>query len=67
METIKAILVNIKRNLEKQADDWRNNWKFTVNTDSQKSLPQKRGCRFILKKNNKPRINPKHPAYYTLL
>ena len=34
MEAIKAILVNIKGNLEKQADDWRDNWEFTVNADS---------------------------------
>jgi len=34
MEAIKAILVNIKRNLKKQADDWRDNWEFTVNMDS---------------------------------
>jgi len=66
MEAIKAILVNIKRNLKKQADDWKDNWKFTVNADSQKLLPQKKGHRFILKKNNKPRINPKHPAHYML-
>jgi len=29
-------------------------------------LPQKRGHRFTLKKDNKPKINPKHPAHYTL-
>jgi len=34
--------------------------------DSQKSLLQRRGCRFTLKKNNKLRINPKHPAHYIL-
>jgi len=39
IETIKAILVNIKRNFEKQADNWRDNWEFTVNVDSQKLLP----------------------------
>jgi len=66
MEIIKAILVNIKGNLKKQADDWRDNWKFTVNADSQKLLPQKRGHRFTLKKNNKLRINPKHSAHYML-
>jgi len=38
METIKAILVNIKGNLEKQADNWKDNWEFTVNADNQKSL-----------------------------
>jgi len=66
MEAIKAILVNIKRNLKKQADDWKDNWEFTVNVDSQKLLPQGRGCRFILEKNNKLKINPKHPAHYML-
>jgi len=66
METIKAILVNIKGNLEKQANNWRDNWEFTVNVDSQKSLLQERGRRFTLKKDNKPKINPKHPAHYTL-
>ena len=66
IEAIKAILVNIKGNLEKQADDWRDNWEFTVNTDSQKLLLQERGCRFILEKDNKLRINLKHPAYYML-
>ena len=66
MEAIKATLVNIKGNFKKQVDDQRDNWKFIVNTDSQKSLPQKKGHRFILKKGNKPRINPKHSANYTL-
>ena len=37
-----------------------------MNTDSQKSLLQKRGHRFTLKKNNKPRIDLKHPAHYIL-
>ena len=67
MEAIKVILVNIKGNFEKQANDWRDNQKFTVNTDSQKSLPQRRGHRFILKKDNKLKINPKHSAHYMLL
>jgi len=66
MEAIKATLVNIKGNLEKQANDWRDNWEFTVNTDSQKLLLQKRGHRFTLEKDNKPKINPKHPAHYML-
>jgi len=66
IKAIKATLVNIKENLEKQADDWRDNWEFTVNIDSQKLLLQKRGHRFILKEDNKLRINPKHPAYYML-
>jgi len=66
MEAIKAILVNIERNFKKQADNWRDNWEFIVNTDSQKSLLQKRGHRFTLKENNKPKINPKHPAHYIL-
>ena len=38
MKAIKAILANIKENLEKQADDWRDNWEFIVNMDSQKLL-----------------------------
>ena len=67
IKAIKAILVNIKGNFEKQADNWRDNWEFTVNTDSQKLLLQKRGHRFILEKDNKLRINPKHSAHYTLL
>ena len=67
MEAIKAILVNIKGNLEKQADDWRDNWEFTVNIDSQKLLLQKRGHRFTLEKDNKPRINLKYLAHYILL
>jgi len=71
METIKAILVNIKGNLEKQADNWRDNWRdnweFTVNADSQKLLLQKRGCRFTLEKDNKLKINLKHSAHYILL
>jgi len=67
MEIIKTTLINIKRNFEKQADDWRDNWEFIVNADSQKSLLQRKGQRFILKKDNKPKINPKHPAHYTLL
>jgi len=66
MKVIKAILVNIKGNLKKQANDWRDNWEFTVNVDSQKLLLQKRGHRFTLEKDNKLKINPKHSAYYTL-
>jgi len=67
MEAIKAILVNIKGNLKKQADNWRDNWKFIVNVDSQKLLSQRRGHRFTLKKGNKLKINLKHPAHYMLL
>ena len=67
MKAIKATLVNIKKNLKKQADDWKDNWEFTVNADSQKLLPQKRGHRFTLEKNNKPKINLKHLAHYMLL
>jgi len=66
MEIIKATLVNIKGNFEKQADNWRDNWEFTVNVDNQKLLPQKRECRFTLKKDNKLRINLKHSAHYIL-
>jgi len=66
IKAIKTILVNIKRNLKKQADDWRDNWEFIVNADSQKSLPQKKGQKFILKKDNKPKINLKHLAHYML-
>ena len=66
MEIIKAILVNIKGNLKKQADDWRDNWEFIVNVDNQKLLLQRRECRFILKKDNKPKINLKHSAHYIL-
>jgi len=39
IKAIKTTLVNIKRNLKKQANDWRDNWEFTVNANSQKSLP----------------------------
>ena len=67
IETIKTILINIKGNLKKQVDDWRDNWEFTVNMNSQKSLLQKKGCRFTLEKKDKPRIDPKHPAHYMLL
>jgi len=67
IKAIKTILVNIKGNLKKQADNWRDNWEFTVNVDSQKSLPQKKGHRFTLKKDNKLKINLKHSAHYMLL
>jgi len=43
METMKAILVNIKGNLEKQVDNWRDNWEFIINVNSQKSLLQRKG------------------------
>jgi len=39
MEAIKITLVNIKENLEKQTDNWKDNWEFIVNADSQKLLP----------------------------
>ena len=41
MEIIKKALVNIKDNLKKQAQNWRNNWSVSVNVDSQKLLPLK--------------------------
>jgi len=37
-----------------------------VNINSQKLLPQKKGQRFTLEKDNKPKINPKHLAHYIL-
>ena len=64
---MKLILINIKGNLKAQAVNWRNNWQVLVNVDSQKSLPQKKGQRFELKEQNKPRINPRHLVHYTLL
>ena len=67
MEAIKMILVDIKKNLEEQAIDWRDNQQVLVNVDNQKLLPQKRGQRFELKEQNKPRINLKHLVHYTLL
>jgi len=60
-------LVNIKGNLEKQAQDWRDNWVITVPVDSQKMLLLKRNCKFELKLEDKTQINPKHLVYYTLL
>ena len=36
------ILVNIKSNFKEQAQDWRDNWNILVNTNSQKSLLQKK-------------------------
>ena len=39
IETIKMMLVNIKSNFKKQAQDWRNNWSVLINMDSQKLLP----------------------------
>ena len=38
MEVIKMTLVNIKDNLEEQAQDWKENWSVLVNIDSQKLL-----------------------------
>jgi len=66
MEAIKITLVDIKGNFKEQAVDWRDNWQISVKVDSQKSLPQRQSCRFKLKKQNKPRIDPKHLAHYTL-
>jgi len=34
METIKTILVNIKRNFKKQADNWKDNWEFIINANN---------------------------------
>ena len=67
IETIKMILVNIKSNFKKQAQNWRENWSVLVNTDNQKSLPLKQSHKFKLKEQNKLKINPKHSVYYTLL
>ena len=60
-------MVNTKDNLEKQAQDWRENWIITVPADSQKSLPIKRGQKFKLKLEDKLQINLRHSVYYTLL
>ena len=67
MEIIKIILIDIKGNLEEQAQNWRENWSVTVNTDSQKLLLLKQSQKFELKEQNKPRVNPRHSAYYILL
>ena len=67
METIKMILVNIKDNFKEQAQDQRDNQSVSVKIDSQKSLPLRQSQMFKLKEQDKPRINPGHPAYYTLL
>ena len=67
IETIKQILVNIKDNLEKQAQNWRENWSVSVLVDSQKMLLLGRGCKFEFKLKNKLKVNLKHLAHYTLL
>ena len=40
---------------------------MSVPVNSQKTLLLKRGYKFKLEPEDKPRINLKHPAYYTLL
>ena len=61
------MLVDIKSNLEKQAQNWRENWSVSVPVDSQKMLPLGRGCKFELELENELKVNLKHPVYYTLL
>jgi len=67
MKAIKITLINIKSNLKEQAQDWRDNWSVLVNTNSQKLLLLEWGWRFKLEEQDEPRVNPKYPAYYTLL
>jgi len=67
MEAIKITLVDIKSNLKEQAQNCKDNWSVLVKMDSQKSLPLKQSQRFKLKEQNKPKVNPKHSAHYTLL
>ena len=65
-KAVKQVLVNIKGNLEEQTVNWRNSQKVSVPTDSQKLLSMGRGRRFEFKLDNKLRINPRYPVYYTL-
>ena len=67
IETIKQILVDIKGNLEKQAQNQRENWSVLVPVDSQKTLPLKRGYKFKLEPEDELRVNLKHLVHYTLL
>ena len=60
-------MVDIKGNLKKQAQDWRENWSVSVPVDGQKVLLLGRGCKFKFKLEDKLRIDPRHSAYYTLL
>ena len=60
-------LVDIKNNFKKQAQNWRENWNILVKVDSQKLLPLKWGCKFELKEQAEPKVNPRHLAYYILL
>ena len=66
MEIIKQVLINIKGNLKKQTQNWRENWNILVPADNQKTLLLEKSHKFKLKPENEPRINLKHLAYYTL-
>ena len=61
------MLVDIKGNLKKQAQNWRENWSVSVPADSQKTLPLGRGYKFKLKLKDELKVNPRHSVYYTLL
>jgi len=60
-------LVDIKGNLKKQTQNWRENWSMSVPADSQKMLSLKRDCKFKLKLKDELKVDLKHLVYYTLL
>ena len=67
MKAIKQALVNIKDNLKRQAQNWKKNWSVLVPVNNQKTLLLEKSHKFKLKLKDKLQVNPRHPAYYTLL
>ena len=64
MEVIKEALTDIKGNLKEQAKDWKDKWHVTVKIDQKPTAYQK--LKFEFKAEDKPQIDLKHSAYYTI-
>jgi hypothetical protein len=65
MSYIKGALIMTSKNLEEQAEDWRENRRITVPANETAVFRTTRE-RFELQDEDEPRVDPKHPAHHTL-
>ena len=63
---VKGALIITTSNLKKQVEDWKRDWQFVV-LAWDKLTQQERNYRFKLLNEDKPRVNLRHMAHYTLL
>ena len=62
---IKGALIMTAKDLEKQSENWRQEWRIEVPT-SEIPTQWTRNHRFELRDEDEPRVDPKHPAHHTL-